>query len=67
MSIKAPDAKASEPNLSQAAAALGRAGGAKGGRAKVPKGFAMLSPAQRKKNAQKANQARWAKAGKRIK
>lgn len=43
--------------LSIALALIGR----KGGRAKVPKGFASLTPAQRKANAKAAAAKRWAK------
>jgi hypothetical protein len=39
------------------AVALGR----RGGKAKVPKGTAVLTPAERKKRAQDAARARWAK------
>lgn len=35
--------------------------GRKGGRARVPKGFAMLTAEQRKENASKAAKARWAR------
>ena len=38
--------------------------GRKGGQAKVPKGFAMLTPAQRKAGAKAAAAKRWGKAGK---
>jgi hypothetical protein len=41
-----------------AAVSLGR----RGGRAKVPKGFSMLTEEERKANASAAAQARWAKA-----
>jgi hypothetical protein len=43
-----------------AAVALGR----KGGKAKVPKGFAMMDEAQRAAVAKKAASARWKKDGK---
>jgi len=40
-----------------AAVSLGR----RGGKAKVPKGFAMLTPTERSAIAKKASKARWAK------
>jgi hypothetical protein len=43
-----------------AAVALGRRGGKK----KVPKGFSMLSPEERKEIARRAAAARWKKKGK---
>ena len=44
--------------LSSALAAIGR----KGGQAKVPKGFATLTPEERKARAQESARLRWAKA-----
>jgi len=45
----------------KAAAALGRKGGRKGGKAKVPKGFSMLTPEERSKISKEAAAARWGK------
>lgn len=44
------------------AVALGRAGGKKGGRARVPKGTATLPPKERVRRAKAAAAARWEKA-----
>lgn len=44
-----------------AAVSLGRRGGKVGGKAKVPKGTAMLSPKERAKRATEAAKARWGK------
>jgi hypothetical protein len=41
---------------------IGKKGGMKGGRAKVKKGFAWLTPKQARENARKAALIRWAKA-----
>jgi len=49
-----------EKKKNRAAVELGRLGGRK----RVPKGFSMLSPEQRKANARKAVLARWRKMGK---
>lgn len=49
--------KTRKPRKDPAAVHLGR----KGGRAKVAKGFSMLTPEERKENARKAAAARWAK------
>jgi hypothetical protein len=40
--------------------------GRKGGRARVPKGFAMLTAEQRKESASKAAKARWARVKKKA-
>lgn len=44
----------------KAAAALGRKGGRKGGKARVPKGFSSLTPEQRSEMAKAAAAKRWA-------
>jgi hypothetical protein len=46
--------------LKRAAALLGKKGGAKGGKAQVPKGFSMMERTRRQKIAKKAARKRWA-------
>ena len=50
------------PAKDPTAVALGRKGGKVGGLARVAKGFAMLTPAERKAVAAAAAKKRWAKA-----
>ncbi len=52
-------------NKDPAAVALGRKGGLHGGRAKVPKGFAKMSPERLAEVARKGARKRWANAKRR--